>query len=114
MSKDLKSSVAIVVRAARQRLGLTQEDLAARVERTPESISNIERGLQLPNIETLLDLSEILGVPIADFFEGHARKTKVSLKRTKLEAQFREIARELSDRDLGIAVRQATAFLEPK
>ena len=44
------------MQAARRRAGLTQEALAALIARTPESVSNIERGRQLSTIETLVDL----------------------------------------------------------
>ena len=70
MSQDLKPALAARIRAARLRNKMTQEDLAAQVERTPESISNIERGLQLPSIETMLEICRILGISIADMFEG--------------------------------------------
>jgi DNA-binding XRE family transcriptional regulator len=37
----------------RRRAKLSQEALAEKIGRASESISNIERGVQLPNIETL-------------------------------------------------------------
>ena len=111
MTADLKISVGRRVRAARSRIGLTQEMLAARVARTPETISNIERGVQLPSIETLAELADVLGVPIKEFFEvdgsgDHA----ANAKRHDLEIRLREIGRSLTDRDLAVLVDQAGAF----
>ena len=60
----------LTVQAARRRAGLTQEALAALIARTPESVSNIERGRQLPTIETLVDLVRVLEVPPPDFLDG--------------------------------------------
>ena len=47
---DLKERLSTTVQLARKRLGMTQEELAAAIERTPESVSNIERGRQLPSL----------------------------------------------------------------
>lgn len=114
MSQDLKSALAARIRAARLRRKLTQEDLAAQVERTPESISNIERGLQLPSVETLLEISRILGVSIADMFDGMGHISRKSKKRAQLEAQLQQIGQDLSDRDLRVAVDQASVLLTTK
>ena len=48
MSNSLKRFIGARVQAARKRARLSQEALAGSVGRTPESISNIERGKQLP------------------------------------------------------------------
>jgi transcriptional regulator with XRE-family HTH domain len=57
------SQVAESVRAARRRAGLTQDELASRIAKTPESISNIERGQQTPSLETLAALARELPLP---------------------------------------------------
>ena len=113
MVGSLKKVLGLRIRAARQRSGFTQEELASRVARTPESISNIERGLQSPSIETVAELARVLGMPIAEFFEDWPRaEPELSIERIVLESRLREVARLLSDRDLAIAVIQASAFLE--
>ena len=113
MAGSLKQVLGLRIRAARQRSGFTQEELASRVARTPESISNIERGLQSPSIETVAELARVLGMPIAEFFEGWpGAGSNLSSERIALESRFREVARSLSDRDLAIAVVQASAFLQ--
>jgi transcriptional regulator with XRE-family HTH domain len=104
MTDKLKYTLGLRVQAARKRAGLTQEELAASIRRTPESISNIERGQQLPTIETLADLGRVLSVPITDFLDGIAAPSSISPERQRLEAQLREIARSLADRDLAIAL----------
>ena len=107
----MKLHLGSVVRAARQRAALTQEELAARIDRTPESVSNIERGVHLPTLETLADLGRVLGVPLPEFFDG-AQDHAPSRERLRLEARLREVARALSDRNLAIAVAQADVLLE--
>lgn len=113
MGGSLKQGLGLRVRAARQRVGLTQEELAGRVSRTPESISNIERGLQAPSVETLAELARILDVPIADFFDALGRSESVkSSERLALELSLSELARSLTDRDLAVAVAQVSALLQ--
>ena len=113
MVDSLKATLGARVRAARQHIDLTQEALAAQIGRTPESVSNIERGLQLPNIETLVELGRILGIPVGEFFDGSSDEpSSRSMERLDLEARLRVLTRALSDRDLAIAVKQVSAFLE--
>jgi len=110
MSGSLKKVLGLRVRAARQHRDLTQEELAAQIGRTPESVSNIERGLQLPSLDTLVELGRILGVPVAEFFDEDSGSSR-SAERVSQEARLREVARSLTDRDLDIAIKQLSAFL---
>jgi len=94
----------LTVQAARRRAGLTQEALAALIARTPESVSNIERGRQLSTIETLVDLGRVLEVPPPDFLDGLdgvAGGSGLSRERVQQEAKLREVARGLSDATSG-------------
>ncbi len=49
--------------------GLTQEELADRSELTKGFISQLERDLTSPSINTLVDLLESLGTNLKDFFQ---------------------------------------------
>jgi len=49
---------------ARKRCGLTQAELAERINVTPKSISAIERGTHLPKLTTLIQLCAELGVEL--------------------------------------------------
>ena len=86
----------------------------ALIERTPKSVSNIERGRQLPTIETLVDLGRALKVPLSDFLDGLdglAGGPSLSRERVQQEARLREVARGLSDRDLRLALTLAEAMM---
>ena len=50
------------VRAARERLGITQEDLAARVGMSPSHMSIVERGVKVPRMDTVVILANELDV----------------------------------------------------
>ena len=56
------------IKQLRIKLGLTQEELAARKELSKGFISQLERDLTSPSIATLMDILEALGTNIRDFF----------------------------------------------
>ena len=56
------------IRRRRLKLGLTQEELAARTELSKGFISQLERNLTSPSIATLMDILEVLGTDVSDFF----------------------------------------------
>lgn len=50
------------IKAARERAGMTQEDLAAELEMSPTHISVLERGLKAPKLEKLVNIANALHV----------------------------------------------------
>ena len=50
------------IKAARERAGYTQEDLAAELEMSPTHISVLERGVKTPKLETLVRIANTLRV----------------------------------------------------
>lgn len=56
------------IKRQRLKLGLTQEELAARTELSKGFISQLERNLTSPSIATLMDILEALGTDISAFF----------------------------------------------
>ena len=50
------------IKAAREKAGMTQEDLAAALEMSPTHISVIERGVKSPKLETLVNIANVLKV----------------------------------------------------
>jgi transcriptional regulator with XRE-family HTH domain len=58
------------VRAARQRLGLSLQQLAARAGVSAAAIHKVERGEMVPTITTLLKITTAVGLPIGHFVES--------------------------------------------
>lgn len=52
--------------------GLTQEELADRAELSKGFISQLERDLTSPSIATLVDILQVLGSDLKDFFQEEA------------------------------------------
>ena len=50
------------IRTAREYAGLTQEELAARLEMSPTHISVLERGVKPPKLENFVRIANVLGV----------------------------------------------------
>ncbi len=111
MGDDLKRAVGARVRAARVAAGLTQEVLAAKVGRTPESLSNIERGKQLPTLDTIRDLTRALDVDPALLLSDLGRPSIASRQRADLEAKAQALIQSMTETDLAVAVRQLEAFV---
>jgi transcriptional regulator with XRE-family HTH domain len=65
-----------MVRHHRERVGLTQAELADRIGKALETVGSIERGKSAPSFETLNDLSEALGVPVREFFGAGSYEAK--------------------------------------
>jgi transcriptional regulator with XRE-family HTH domain len=112
MTEGLKRAIGTRVITARRRAGLSQEALAAKIRRTPESISNIERGQQLPAIDTLIELATVLQVPLPDFFRSFNDQRKLSRERAENEAKIEETVRSLSDTAVAIAADQIRALIK--
>ena len=106
---EIKKRIGLQIRAFRKAQGLTQDDLAGKIERSPEALSNIERGISLPGLDTLERLSEVLDVPLADFFAGR-RKSAQSSARAMLLAKLNVTASTLSDKELKLATAQIEAI----
>jgi transcriptional regulator with XRE-family HTH domain len=111
---DLKKQIAIRVRTIRKVRGLSQDDLAALIDRSVDAISNIERAKNLPGLETLYILATKLDLPLTTLLGISPSRGKTSAKRVALLMELSEIGRQLSDDQLSIAVRQLRALLGDK
>lgn len=64
------------IREARERLGMTQEALAERLDVSRQAVSKWEMGVSEPSLENLQALSQVLGVEFADAPETATAKPK--------------------------------------
>ena len=73
-SKQLAELVGRAIARQRVRCKLSQEQVAERLGIGSEAVSRIERGIVMPNVERLVELSEIFGCETADLLtEGSSR-----------------------------------------
>ena len=110
MGMNLKQRLGLRVKASRERAGLTQEQLATQIGRTPESVSNLERGQTLPSLTTLELIGRCLDTPLRDFLDDDPGARELGRKRLELEIRAKALIRSLADEDLEIAVKQIEAL----
>lgn len=60
------------LRGRREDLGLSIAELCARLESEIPDYASIEASTHRPNPKQLIDLSEVLGVPLSYFFEAQS------------------------------------------
>jgi transcriptional regulator with XRE-family HTH domain len=68
------------IRALRLGNGLTQEELANRLELTKGYISQLENNLTSPSMQTLFSILEVLGTDIHEFFSKEEEQNAVYKK----------------------------------
>lgn len=61
MSKLSPKLVGAKIKEWRLSVNETQEEFAEHINRTVETVSNIERGLVLPSLETVVNIFEYIG-----------------------------------------------------
>ena len=66
---DLKVNFGTRLQVLRNMKGITQEQLAAEVGITVESVSNIERGIHGPRFENLEKIARALDTPVKELFD---------------------------------------------
>lgn len=82
------------MREARERVGLTQEELAIRIGRAQNLISRYERGRQGIHISELPILAQALSVPIAYFFGESTASEEISAILERLTPPMQQAAKE--------------------
>ncbi|WP_051610259.1 helix-turn-helix domain-containing protein [Terasakiella pusilla] len=102
----MKEFIGAMIRTGRKNKEMTQEDLAAVVDLSVQAISNLERGETLPNLQSLVALSNALNIPIQNFFTQSGNTPS----RDKKEAEIIGLLHELDDRSLDIAIKQIQAL----
>lgn len=115
MSGDLKSHIGARVKQARKAKKLTQAEVADRLGKSVETISNIERGATWTSLEMLENLSKLLGERVEFFFEGYAKGRRKSRSQLQLEAELATLLRDLTEdqlrnlRDLAMSLHGSAA-----
>lgn len=80
------------IAAARKEKGFTQEELSDRMGVSAQAVSKWERGLNLPDIDLLLDLSRILELSLDYLFDKEQDNLKTSHKTAQEQAYTRVLA----------------------
>ncbi len=89
-----------ILKLLRMRKGLTQTELAKKLNITRSSVNAWELGISVPSIQYLLELSNLFGVSV-DYLLGQKRETTMSIA-------------GLSEKEVGILSELAEHFRRTK
>lgn len=81
----------------RKEKGITQSELAEKLNITDRAISKWENGICMPDVGTIPELCELLNITINDLFSGEVVNMKNNEK--KLEENLMEMARQKEEAD---------------
>ncbi|WP_147535330.1 helix-turn-helix domain-containing protein [Bacillus marasmi] len=99
------------IRLGRERLNMTQQELARKIRVGPNTIEKYEKGLQRPDTQTILNISTVLDIPaselVAQDFQhtsgfDHEVEQLVREIGTKKAITFLKLAKEVEDEDLQV------------
>ncbi len=105
MKDDIKKSLGIKVRSMRENAGLTQEELATICDVSWRTISNLERGLVVPDLLMVFKIAKRFHVSI-DEMMGESFSAQKSIRRLEDENIIIEKIRNMDDRLLGYVIDQ--------
>ena len=76
-----------IIAARRKELGMTQKELAAKMNVTDKAVSKWERGLALPDINSVPQLAEVLEMSVVELIDSQTqeKQDESSMKHTLKE-----------------------------
>lgn len=98
------------LRQIRTQRGYSQDRLAELAGLSTDGISNLERGLSVPGLDTVETLRAALDVPIWEFLDYMDRDAAPDPARQRLEDALLRVSRTLDLEQLEVAVAQVEAL----
>ena len=80
--ETLIKSLGLKLKTLRKARGFSQEQLAEMIDKSVDTISNIERGKFSTSLDTAIDLAKVLNVEVYELFMTHDIKTTDKTKMT--------------------------------
>ena len=91
METGRKTEIGTKIKQLRVLKGLTQEELGDRCELSKGFISQVERDLTSPSIATLMDILQVLGTDLTEFFSNEEDKQIVFSENDYFEKEDSEL-----------------------
>lgn len=76
----MKKSLGALIAEARRKKGMTQLELAEKMGVTDKAVSKWERDLSCPDVNSLPQLAEVLGISIEELLQGKNEKQPADSK----------------------------------
>ena len=112
MVVELKNEIGVRVKSARNLRGLTQAELADKINKSFETISNLERGKTAPNFTTLNEIASALDVELKFFFEFESNSS--SPHRSRLISELNAATLSVDDGKLALILALAKVVADSK
>jgi len=100
------------IRARREAIGMSREDLAKRLSVTGKTIANIEYGEKGVTLKNLYKLKQVLGVSIDYLMEGDSRFMDSEDKRKMISENILSSLSVCSDKELDRIEKVARLYVE--
>lgn len=104
MKKEINIQIGEQIKAAREQTRMTQEQMAERIEVSPQFVSDLERGVVGISLTTLKRVCTVLGVSSDQILFGQPREDRAAVIADK--------CRDLPDRQFAILVEIIDKYME--
>ncbi len=84
----------------RKQLGMTQAELAEKINVTDKAVSRWERGLGFPDINTLEPLADAFGIEVVELMRSEINTER---RETAVDSEERSRDYEINGRDIGVS-----------
>lgn len=101
------------IKKLRKERGLSQEQLAERIDKSVDTVSNIERGKFSPRLDTALELAEALDVEVFELFQVRDLPLE-DKEKTKLLDEIFDLLKDQSDEILQFTLAQTKQIVSLK
>ena len=109
---DYINEVGLPIANLRDSQGMTQADLAAAVEKSSKTISDIETGKVATSLETFIAIAKALDAPVWRLFEFAEEHKGLSASRLAQAAELLAQLRDLPDKEFYFIKRLADVVVE--
>lgn len=84
------------IRIARQKQGMTQEELAVRLHVVRQTVSKWEKNLSVPDVQCLQTLAQVLQVPVSALLGAEAEQTQDPATENQIANQLARISEQMA------------------
>lgn len=110
---DFKTSIGRKISDLRKLKNISQEELAWRVGKSRNTISNIERGINSAMLETYEEIAAALDVSVTELFTVDSRLHRDKIKRRNIY-NLLKILEEQDDKTIAAIIRQVEFMIKFK
>ncbi|MBX9974115.1 helix-turn-helix domain-containing protein [Bacillus sp. CMF12] len=101
------SNIGHNIKACRERVNMTQQQLALKVRVGTGTIAKYENGDQIPDTQTVLKISTALDIPASELLEQELQKGQ-----SGIDYEIEQLVREIGTKKAKLILRKAKEFSE--